>query len=482
MPSVPSIRPGDNAQFFLRIFGFEIARRKALPTGPIGYDRGGWWPVVSEPRPGAWQRNMEESAESLLTQHAVYACITLIASDIATCRIRLVEQDENDIWNEVRNSAHSPVLAKPNSYQTRIQFFESWMVSKLTSGNTYVLKGRDNRQVVNALYVLDPRRTRPLVAPNGDVYYELSKDTLAGVEDQIRVPASEIIHDMTTLRYHDLCGVPPLAPASLAATQGLNIQRTSINLFQNGARPGAVLTAPGPMEQSEADRAHAEWYRKFGGNNVGMLAILQNGMTYQPVAHTAVEAQEAELIGLSAKMVCSAFQVPAHFVLGDPPKYDNIEAQNRIYYSQCLRKHFEAIELCLDEGLGLTEVDGKTLGVEFDLDDLFRMDTERQIKTYAEGVRGMILASNEARKKLGYGPVEGGDVPFGQHQQYPVDMLADRERPLPGDAATVPREPPPAHDNATEEEIDAAKTMYAWRASDLTANLAARIKAVRVAA
>lgn len=481
MPSVPSIRPGDNAQFFLRIFGFEIARRKAAGSAlPLNYD--GTWRRIHEPFTGAWQKNMEESAESLLTQHAVYACITLIASDIATCRVRLVEQDENDIWNEVRNSAHSPVLAKPNNYQTRIQFFESWMVSKLTSGNTYVLKRRDNRRVVDALYVLDPRRTRPLVAPNGDVYYQLSKDTLAGVEDQITVPASEIIHDMTTLRYHDLCGVAPLAPASLAATQGLNIQRTSINLFRNGARPGAILSAPLGITQEEADRTKAEWYQKYSGNNEGMLAILQNGMTYQAAAQTAVEAQQVEQIGLSAKMVCSAFQVPAHFVLGDPPKYDNIEAQNRIYYSQCLRKHFEAIELCLDEGLGLTEVEGKTLGVEFDLDDLFRMDTERQIKTYSEGVRGTILATNEARKKLGFGPVAGGDVPFGQHQQYPVDMLADRERPLPGDTATVPREPAPANDNATEEEIDAAKTMYAWRASDLTANLAARIKAVRVAA
>jgi phage portal protein BeeE len=40
------------------------------------------------------------------------------------------------------------VLRKPNRFQTRIQFLESWALSKLSRGNTYVLKQRDNRNVV----------------------------------------------------------------------------------------------------------------------------------------------------------------------------------------------------------------------------------------------------------------------------------------------------------------------------------------------
>ena len=40
-------------------------------------------------------------------------------------------------------------------------------------GNTYVLKQRDERGVVVALYVLDPSKVKPLVTPDGAVYYEL---------------------------------------------------------------------------------------------------------------------------------------------------------------------------------------------------------------------------------------------------------------------------------------------------------------------
>lgn len=44
-------------------------------------------------------------------------------------------------------------------------------------GNTYVLKARDARGVVNALYVLDPCRVEPLISESGAVYYRLYYST-----------------------------------------------------------------------------------------------------------------------------------------------------------------------------------------------------------------------------------------------------------------------------------------------------------------
>ena len=90
--------------------------------------------------------------------------MTLIAADIGKLRLRLVQQDSNGIWTETENPAYSPVLRKPNRYQNRIKFFQNWVTSKLIHGNTYILKQRDDRNVVTALYVLDPYRTYPKVA------------------------------------------------------------------------------------------------------------------------------------------------------------------------------------------------------------------------------------------------------------------------------------------------------------------------------
>ena len=57
---------------------------------------------------------------------------------------------------ETESSAFSPVLRRPNRYQNRIQFIAQWVTTKLVHGNTYVLKERDQRGIVTALYILDP--------------------------------------------------------------------------------------------------------------------------------------------------------------------------------------------------------------------------------------------------------------------------------------------------------------------------------------
>jgi HK97 family phage portal protein len=430
----------------MRLLGFEITRSKKQFGGdwltPIG-GRGGWFPIVHEPFTGAWQRNIGLHGESLLAYHAIYACLDRIASDIAKCRIRLVQQDDNLIWNETFSAAFSPVLRKPNNYQTRIQFFENWITSKLVSGNTYVLKQRDDRNVVTELYVLDPRCVWPYVAPNGDVYYKVGPDNLTDVVIESTFPASEIIHDMTTIRHHPLCGIPPMMAATLPATQGLNIQTNSTAFFQNRAMPSGVLSAPGEIKETTAKRLKEYWQTQFQGTRQGKVAVLGDGLKFEAMTFTAVDSQLIEQLGLSAKMVCSAFGVPAHMVgAADPPSYNNIESLNQQYYSQTLQKYFEAIELLLDEGLGLTEVPGVTYGTEFDLDDLLRMDTLTMVDAMAKGVGAGFLKPDEGRKRLNYGPVPGGNTPYLQQQNYSLAALNKRDTQADPFAPKVAPQPP----------------------------------------
>lgn len=156
----------------MRILGFDITRQKAAtsPPVPVAENRGGWFPLIREHFTGAWQRNAPPiDRNTVLAFHAVYSCITLGASDVAKLRVKLVEQDATGVWTETSSPAFSPVLKKPNRYQTRIQFWETYILSKLQRGNTYVLKERDNRGVVVAMYVLDPNRVKPMVADDGSV-------------------------------------------------------------------------------------------------------------------------------------------------------------------------------------------------------------------------------------------------------------------------------------------------------------------------
>jgi HK97 family phage portal protein len=466
--SVPTVRQAEpQRSFLLRLFGFDITRTKAAPSGlQSPASRGGWWPLIREPFTGAWQRNREQTRETILTFHAVYSVVTLIASDIAKCRVRLVEEDADGIWNAVDAASFSPVLRKPNRYQNRIKFYEHWVVSKLLHGNTYALKQRDNRNVVVAMYILDPTRTRPLVAPDGSVFYELTRDNLAGVEnDKIVVPASEIIHDVMVPLFHPLCGVSPLTACGLAAVQGLNIQDHASSFFANGARPSGILTAPGQISDTTAKELKEYWDKNFTGDNRGKVAVLGDGLEYEQMTVNAVDAQLIEQLKWSAEVVCSAFHVPAYKVgVGTPPSYNNIEALDQQYYSQCLQSLFECIELCLDEGLGLTEVTGKSYGTEFDLDDLLRMDSKTMAET--EDKLKNIKKPNESRKRLNLPPVPGGNSVYRQQQDFSLEALAKRDAQANPFASSGTSSKPPAAPEASDDEapedLAAAAQLAAW--------------------
>lgn len=436
----------------MRLFGWTLTRTKDL--APVG-SRGGWLPVIREPFTGAWQQNKEIRPDSVLAYHAVYACITLIAADIGKLRFRLVAKSDRGIWEETASPAFSPVLRKPNRYQNHIQFKEWWMVSKLLRGNAYALIERDNRSVARALYLLDPQRVTPLVADDGAVYYDLGDDKLAGVgTGNLRVPASEVIHDRINCLFHPLVGVSPLYASALAGSAGLAMQQSSDQFFGNNSIPGGILTAPDRITDETAARIKTHWESNYTGANAGRVAVLGDGLKFEPMRMTAVDSQLIEQMRWTSEVICSCFHVPAYMVgVGPAPTYNNIEALAQTYYTQCLQAHIEAMELCLDEGLGLdTPKDGQQLGVDLDLDGLLRMDTSTQVATLKSAVDGTIMVPNEARARLNLPPLPGGDSLWMQQQNYSLEALAERDRNAPF-AKPQPAAPAPSGEAANEPSM-----------------------------
>ena len=456
----------------MKLFGFEINRIKKatdpsqlLPPSNWPGGIGGWFNVIRESFPGAWQRNVDIRLSNVLTFSTLYAVVSLIASDIGKLGLCLVEEDDDtDIWHEVEVAAFSPVIDKPNHYQTRQKFIEQWITSKLIHGNAYILKERDNRRVVVKLYVLDPQVTRPLIAPDGAIYYQLATNRLAGIDGlvgidmsevtpntQVTIPASEIIHDVNVPLYHPLCGVSPISACGLAALQGLTIQTNSNTFFANGSRPGGVLSAPGLINDDTARRLKEYWEQNYSGDNAGKVAVLGDGLKYETMAISAEDAQLINQLRWTSEQVCTAFHVPPWLVgVGPMPSYSNVEAINQQYYSQCLQALIEAVEALLDEGLGLKAAG---YGSEFKLDDLLKMDTSTQVRTYGEGIVRGLLAPNEGRRKLNLPPVEGGDTPYLQQQNYSLAALDKRDsqdnafamaKPAFGSTPTPMPLPPPA--------------------------------------
>lgn len=412
----------------------------------------GWWPI-HEPFSGAWQRNItQDTTENILAFSAVYACVTGIAADIGKMRIKL-DRNNNGIWEEITaGSPWLPVLRKPNHYQTRIKFLEQWIVSKLLYGNAYVLKQRqDRRGLVTALYVLDPRRVTPLVADNGDVYYRLKRDPLSRLdeEEEVVVPASEIIHDTMVALWHPLIGVSPIFACGMSATMGNRIQSNSTNFFANASRVSGILTAPGRISDETAERLRTKWEEKYSGRNVGGIAVLGDGLKFEEMTMSSVDSQLIEQLRWTVEDVGRAFHYPLFKLMGPLPPYaSNLEALNLGYYTDCLQPHIESMELSLDEGLDLPA----DQGTELDLDNLIRMDTTALFTSNATAVGGGFMSPNEARFRANLPPVTGGNTPFLQQQMWSLEQLSKRSGPDDAADAVVPPAPPATPEPEPEEE------------------------------
>jgi|SRR5690554_1212040 len=395
-------------------------KKKSVSTLPSGHSWG-WGGIVREPFTGAWQQNKELLPSNVRQFFAIYSCTTLISADISKLQVEVKRRDSNKVWETVENK-YSNLLDRPNRYQNGIQFIQWWITSKLTTGNTYVLKQR-SASGIEALYILDPEKVLPLIADDGSVYYQLSLDTLTNVkETTVVVPASEIIHDRYQPQFHPLIGISPIYAAALAGALGKKIQEDSHKFFANGASPGGILSAPGAISKDTAETLKAEWQTNYSGENAGRVAVVGDGLRFEPMRAKSVDSQLVEQLKLSSDIVASCFHVPPFKIgMGTPPTKP--QDGNLIYYSDCLQVLIEELEACLDHGLELSA----GMRTELDTDDLLRMDAATIIDTLAKGVGGSIYAPNEARRKAGLKPLEGGDSIYMQQQNYSLEALAKRD-------------------------------------------------------
>ncbi|EPT3116080.1 TPA: phage portal protein [Raoultella planticola ATCC 33531] len=422
--------------------------------------RGVWnqlFSFIHEPFAGAWQRNLEIRQDTVLSYYAVFACISLIASDIAKMPPRLMRRDSKGVMQEVKSGDIPALYKRPNSFQNRIQFFEHWLNSKLCHGNTVALKIRNNAGKIIELRLLDWNKVTPLVADDGSVFYQINPDNMTGIESSVTVPAREVIHDRFNCLFHPLIGLSPIYAAGLAAMQGHHIQENSAYFFRNGGKPSGVIEVPGSLTEDNARKIKENWDSGYSGENAGKTAILSNGAKYNPTTVSAADAQTVEQLSMTAQIICSVFHVPAYKVgVGDLPTHDNIEAQDQQYYSQCLQTLIESIELLLDEAF---ELDGET-GTEFDVNALLRMDSERRIKSLGEGVKNTILTPNEARRSENLPPLPGGDALYLQQQNYSLEALARRDASEDPFAKTVPQQTQTDSGKAmSESEISSVKAI-----------------------
>lgn len=223
-------------------------------------------------------------------------------------------------------------------------------------------------------------------------------------------------------------GISPLE--ALRRTLALEdaAQQWSASHFQRGATPSGLFRTEGKLKDGTARRIRAELEELYGGvENAGRFAVLDQGLDYKPVQHSAVDAALIEQRKLSREEVAAAYDLPAPVIgILDRATFSNIETQHRMLYMDSMSPILTMLEETLQVQLLDPEPSWNGIFTEFDLNAVLAGDPVARANAYGKLLQG-ILTPNEIRKLENRPRI---DTPEADQLYVPVNLRPAAGEPL----------------------------------------------------
>lgn len=342
--------------------------------------------------------------EAALRQAVVFRCVRLLAETIATLPLHVYRRTGEDSWEIARGYRLYELLHnQPNQLMTATTMIEMMMSSCLLRGEAFAHVVRNDWDgSVMEIIPIHPDRVLKQVQPGGrEIAYLID-----GGKYVLR--AGEVWHVMA----FTLDGINALTPIALNRnTIGLALaaEEHGAQVFSQAARPSGVLVHPGKLKDEARKRLAEHWQSQFSGRGVGRVAVLEEGMQWQPLTMTAEDAQYIQTREFQAREIAMMFGVPPHKV-GDLGRatWANIEHQNMEWVQDTLRAWARKFEQSARRDL-LLPSERDEFKIEFSLEGLLRGDTKTRYESYSIAIQTGIMSPNEARRLENLPPYPGGD-------------------------------------------------------------------------
>lgn len=375
--------------------------------------------------------------QSALRVPAVLAAVRVIANTVASLDVKVMRLQADG--TAVEDFAHpaNRILARPTPWQGRFTYMQALAFDALKHGVGYSVANRLRGEVRELIRVRPGQLVCDLNLDTGEPSYRLGNRPYAYTDVAHIQPIPSDNGELTSIVQLAREGI------GFAAT----LQRHGAKLFANGAKPGGILSvkptgdskvvAPGTL------RNIGEGWRKafFGGANSGGTAVLPADVTYQSLSLNSVDAQYLDLWKLAILEIARAFGVPPQFLQDlERTTHSNAEELGLQFVAFCIKPFCDLVTEAHERVL-FTDEEQFTHYMEFDYSDLVKPNTLTLFDAMTKAVGGGVLTQNNARRRVGEIPVEGGDEllvplntrPVNQPQAVPAE---------PDPAPEPPAEPP----------------------------------------
>ena len=367
-----------------------------------------------------------------------FACLRVLAEDTAKLPLPIYKRiDDHNREKQHNHPLHWLLNVAPNPDMTAIAFRETLTHHAAGWGGGYAQIERTGRGGVAALWPLDPSRVSiSRDTSHGPLIYTYRGST--GEPDR-KVVGGDILH-IHGLGFEGITGYSLAEYAKETLGLGIASEKHGAAFFGNSARPAGILEHPHAMEPEERTRLRESFERLLGGaSKSNRTVVLEDGVTFKPIAQPAKDAQWIESRHFGVEEVCRFCRVSPHMVQHLlRATFNNIEALGieHVMYTlmpwtirweeEIRRKLFRPSE--------------GDIYAEHNMTALLRGDQASQAEAFKTAIQNGWMTINEARGLLNMNSIgEDGDKHWMPTSWQPIEKF-DEEPVVPVAPPTV--EPP----------------------------------------
>jgi HK97 family phage portal protein len=286
-------------------------------------------------------------------------------------------------------------LYHPNPATTRYRLFEAMMIDLGIYFNAFLLK---IRSAPLGLVRLPPDQ----VAVEGVLVPTAFVWTPASGQPQ-RFAPSEVVHFSGG---QSITGLSPLETLRRILAEEAAAGDYRQSMWMNSARIEGIIERPptAPRWTSAQSQSWREqWQGAYanGGSRPGSVAVLEDGMTFKPISHTAKDLEFLAARKLTRAECAAAYHVPLPMVgILEYATFSNIKEQHKHLYQDCLGPWLEMIEEEVERQLLPECRDIVDVYVEFNIQDKLKGSFEEQAESLRALVGRPVMTANEGRARL----------------------------------------------------------------------------------
>lgn len=257
---------------------------------------------------------------------AVNACVECITNSISKLPIFIMDSNTKE---HIKHPLLSLLCERPNEAMTPSVYKKLLHTNVLMKGNGYALIVRNKNTAspqelipINSDYVI------PWIDNNGRLRYVFTHPKTGEMR---KLDNFDILH-YKAYSEDGITGISVISRASEVINIGKATQKYENKLYTQNARPSGVLKTEQTLDKAAKDKVRDEWDKIYSGiDNAFRTAILDLGLSYQPMSLSNKDTQFIESKTISIEDIARFYGVPLYKINSGKQSYSSNE-QNGIEY------------------------------------------------------------------------------------------------------------------------------------------------------